>query len=211
MRRHEHGDQPLRADQVDPDDGGEASGQGSMAESGRTGRRPRRRRRCRPTAARARLTKASIDAGSARSSAHGVGLAPAGADLAGDLLGTARCAGPRAPPGGRAAASVRAVARPMPDEAPVTMAGRRSGWAMIGSWWAGVSVDRHRGGQGGEAADVDRVDPLALRTRRCRSRRPAVTSSSSPTRASSRARAAPRQKWRPLPKLTSFEVSRSMS
>ena len=52
-----------------------------------------------------------------------------------------------------AAARAMAVARPMPDEAPVTTAGRRPGAARTGA-----SAGHHRGGEGGEAPDVDGVD-----------------------------------------------------
>jgi len=53
------------------------------------------------------------------------------------------------------AARAAAVARPMPDEAPVTTAGRRCGFAGNSA-----SAQGHRCGQGGEAPDVDGVDPL---------------------------------------------------
>ena len=84
---------------------------------------------------------------------------------------------PRGPRGARRRPGRRAVAWPMPDDAPVTTVGRRSGWATK----RGHQRARHRGGQGGEAPHVDGVDALGACRRRCRSRRPG-----SPARAARR-------------------------
>ena len=107
-----------------------------------------------------------------------------------------RPAGRRARPGAPWRRGTSAVAAPMPELAPVTTAGRRSGCSYFATS-AHLHAHRHRG----EPADVDRVHALALswstsirRTRR--------TSSRSAICDSSRARLAPRQKCRPPPKLS---------
>ena len=115
---------------------------------------------------------------------------------------TCRYAGRRARPGGRRRPRASAVAAPMPDEAPVTTAGRRSGWSVLAHQRslhrdraAGRSRARWRSGTG---------RPGRGRPRRRRCGGPARSRA---TRASSRARLAPRQKCRPPPKLRIWRSS----
>ena len=105
----------------------------------------------------------------------GDGLAAVRADLGGDVLAACRSGARRARPGSRPRPSLSAVAAPMPDEAPVTTAGRRSGWA----YFCSPSAHRRpRGRQRGEAAHVERVHPPAAGRGRPRVGGPRSTSSS---------------------------------
>ena len=136
-------------------------------------------------------------ASSVRSSGRRDGLAAVGPDLGRGLLAAARRRRAPSTTGWPAAASASAVAAPMPEDAPVTTAGAAVGVRRR----TAASAGRHRGGEGGEAADVDASARGGCRRGRCRSRRRGAPAPRGTTRASSRASDAPRQKWRPKPKL----------
>ncbi len=108
-----------------------------------------------PKASAAALANWSTESPSARSS----GMATASPPAARMPAAVSSQAGSRRAPsttGCPAAASARAVASPMPEDAPVTTAGRRSGWGSKRGHQRRVD----RGRQGGQPPDVDRVDPL---------------------------------------------------
>ena len=108
-----------------------------------------------PRASTAALANCSIESPSARSRWMATASPPSLADGRGRRPRTRPPAGRRAPPGARA----RPGPRPWPARCPTT---RRSPPpdAARGGARTGASAELHGGGQGGEAPDVDRVDPL---------------------------------------------------
>src|SRR5271166_1263769 len=111
-----------------------------------------------PRAAVASTANRSVAWSSARSRGNATASPPASRMAAAVASQVTTRRAPRTT-GWPAAASARAVAAPMPEEAPVTTAGRRSGWRSKRA----TSTRPGRRGQCGESPDVDGVHPLGAR------------------------------------------------
>ena len=168
---HERPDQPVRADHGEVELAGEPLrvDLGDRARA-RPRRRCRPRPRCRRGPAATALANAATESSSVRSSGCATASPPSARICGGDLLEpvrTARAERDReaGPSPGRAPWPRRCR-----SEAPVTTAGRRSGWAYF---VARPSAHRHPGRHRGEPAHVDRVHPHAARRGRPRPSGPA--------------------------------------